>query len=251
MKERFPEIDALTADFRKKAARLRQSERDELARWIEFSWIHHDNALEGTVTQLEEIRDAIAGATPGDSSLLPVYRVVRSQKAGIDRVREEAGRKQVRLRIGLIRELHALFLEDGVDPKKVPYRRDIPIHRLYFHDIAVPEKIAQRMTRLLAWADSAEFRKHHPIAAAVLFHHKFMEVFPFQAHSGRVGRLLLNLILMHGGYEPVVIHGTDRHRYYEGLREDPADLARIVEDAMDNSLRSWARMVTQRHLLVV
>jgi Fic family protein len=74
-----------------------------------------------------------------------------------------------------------------------------------------------------------------------------MEIFPFSQHSGKIGRLLANLVLLHSGYEPVVIHSSDRHRYYEALRAEIEELSVIIEDSMENTLRSWLKLVTHGH----
>jgi Fic family protein len=251
MKERFPELDALTADLRRMTAKLRQPERENYQRWMEWTWIHHDSAIEGVVTQLEEVKEALSGTQPSDSGLVPVYDEIRAHREAIRLVQEEAARKAVRLRMTFLRDLYALFSGLDLSAGKNCYRRDIPIHRLYFHDIAAPERIGYRMKRLVAWADSAEFRKHHAISAAILLHYQFMEVFPFPTHSGKIGRLIMNLVLMNSGYDPVVIHASDRHRYYESLRGEPEDLAQVVEEAMENSLRSWAKILEQRRMLDV
>ena len=250
MKERYPEIEALTAVLRKRIARLRVAEREGFHRWVEYSWIHHDSSLEGLVTQIAEAREAAAGVNPVDSSLMPVYRELRNHLEAIRLVRVEAARKKLRVRMEFVRGLYHLFVGAEDDPRTSCYRRDIPIHRLYFHDIAAPDRIAYRMQRLVTWSDSADFRRHHPFSAAILLHHRFMEAFPFPSHSGKIGRLLLNLVLLHHGFLPVVVHSTDRHRYYESLRGEPADLGPMIEEAAENSLRSWTKLTENRRMLV-
>lgn len=250
MKERYPEIESLTATLKKRIARLRVAERDGFRNWMMLSWIHHDSALEGLVTQVEEVREALSGGNPVDSGLAPVYRELRVHRQAIEMALEEAARKKLKLRMEFMRALYALFTGETIDARTNCYRRDIPIHRLYFHDIAPPDRIGYRVQRLIDWSDSAEFRRHHPISAAILLHHRFMEAFPFPSHSGKIGRLLLNMVLLHHGYQPVVVHSTDRHRYYESLRGDPEDLGLIVEEAAENTLRSWIKLCEQRRMLV-
>ncbi|MBI5489562.1 MAG: Fic family protein [Deltaproteobacteria bacterium] len=250
MKERYPEIEAQTAVLRRRLARLRVAEREGFHRWVEYSWVHHDSALEGLVTQIDEVREAAAGVNPVDSGLLPVYRELRLHLEAVRLVREESGRKKLRVRMDFVRGLYHHFVGDADDPHTSCYRRDIPIHRLYFHDIAPPDRIAYRMQRIVSWSDSADFRRHHPFSAAVILHHRFMEAFPFPSHSGKIGRLLMNLVLLHHGFFPVVVHSTDRHRYYESLRGEPEDLSAMIEESADNSLRSWTKLTEHRRMLV-
>ena len=57
--------------------------------------------------------------------------------------------------------------------------------------------------------------KLHVIERAALFHLKFEGIHPFVDGNGRTGRLILNLMLMQGGYPPVNVKFADRRRYYE------------------------------------
>ena len=64
-----------------------------------------------------------------------------------------------------------------------------------------------------------------------------MQVFPYTENTGRVARLLANLILLHGGYRvPCIIHATDRQRYYESLRLPEPILRDLTIEALDNGL---------------
>lgn len=250
MKERYPEIDAATALLDRRLRRVRVAEQQAFARSVDRVWIHHDSALDGLVVPMEEINAATSGQAPADSGLAPIYREVEAHLKAITKVREEAARRKPGIRMSFIRDLYETFAGEHYDPRRTCYRRDIPVHRLYFHEIAGPDRIAYRMNRLLTWANSAEFRKHHAIAAGTIFHYRFMEVFPFPTHSGKIGRLIMNLILISGGYHPVVLHYTDRHRYYESLRGEVEGLARLIEESMENSLRSSIRFVEQRKMLL-
>ncbi|MDI7268259.1 MAG: Fic family protein [Myxococcota bacterium] len=251
LKERYPEIDALTALLARKIRRLRAAESAAIRVVMDRVWIHHDCAIDGLVVPLEEIRAALAGQPPADSSLAPVHREVTAHREAVRKTREEAARAKPPLRMPFVLDLYGTFAGERYDPHKSCYRRDVPVHRLYYHDIAAPDRIAYRMKRLIDWAGQPDFRKRHPIAAATLLHHTFMEVFPFPTHSGKIGRLLMNLALMRAGYQPVVLHSADRHRYYESLRGDAEDLAFLVEESMENSLRSSIKLTEQRRMLAM
>jgi hypothetical protein len=44
------------------------------------------------------------------------------------------------------------------------------------------------------------------------------------------------MILFQAGYLPVIIHATDRQRYYESLRQPEAALRELTMDAIANGL---------------
>jgi Fic family protein len=58
---------------------------------------------------------------------------------------------------------------------------------------------------------------HFPERAAEL-HSTFERVHPFLDGNGRVGRLVLNLLLIRLGYPPAIIYKRDRERYMGALR---------------------------------
>jgi Fic family protein len=126
--------------------------------------------------------------------------------------------------------------EKEKDKEKAGYRKDMPLHRTYFHDIHQPSKIPAALEKLVDHTASAEFREFHPIQQAAHFQHAFMQIFPFTEHSGRVARMCSNLILVRANYLPVVIHSIDRQKYYESLRGPVANFRGLLMDAMENSL---------------
>lgn len=58
----------------------------------------------------------------------------------------------------------------------------------------------------------------HPIERLAQVHARFEHVHPFLDGNGRVGRLLLNLVLARLGYAPAIIQKRERPRYLQALR---------------------------------
>ena len=108
------------------------------------------------------------------------------------------------------------------------FRKDNPLHRLYFHEIATPDKIQPRLKKLVEWLDEEETQLMHPVDRAARAHFKFMSIYPFAKNSGKVARLLQNLMLLRDGFPPVVIHSIERQRYYDVLRTETAGLVPLV-----------------------
>jgi Fic family protein len=118
----------------------------------------------------------------------------------------------------------------------------VPLHRVYFHDIAAPDKIAPQMRSLLQWLASEEVKRTtHPTRIAAKAHSQFLHIFPLPKHSGKVARLLMNLLLMRDGYPPAILHSTDRQRYYEALKTSPDAVAAVIHEALDNAIESATR----------
>lgn len=241
-------------DFRSRYMEL-DDKTDELKEWIdeygerccefsehfEISWIYHENALEGVVLTYHEIKAAIDQKIISDVNLISTYQEIKNQKAAIEFVRNAANNKRTRINLDFVKKLQGILCDDVEGSEVGRYRRDIPLHRTYFHEIALPAKIPGRLQQLLQGASSNEFRRWHPVKQAAAFHHEFMQIFPFTEQSGMVGRFLMNYFLMRAGYMPAVIHSVDRQRYYESLRSSPRALRELIVDSMDNSLESGIR----------
>jgi Fic family protein len=81
-----------------------------------------------------------------------------------------------------------------------------------------PEDVPKEMTTLLSWY-SKNKNKLHPIILAAYFHSAFETIHPFIDGNGRVGRLLLNLILHKKGYSMINIPNKQKYLYYKTLEK--------------------------------
>lgn len=63
--------------------------------------------------------------------------------------------------------------------------------------------------------------------------------------SGKVGRIFMNSFLLQGGYDVVIIHSSERQRYYETLRDGPEALRDLLLDNMDSALESQLKYVSE------
>lgn len=210
---------------------------------FDMSWIHHDNAIEGVVYEPGELVAAFQEQTVTDTALIPVYDEIRQYKAAINLIRDLAAKKKTEVNLDTIKTIYATLAPEEADPKgPIKYRKDIPLHRVYFHEIAVPDKIAPLMRSLMQWLASEEVKRTtHPTRIAAKAHSQFLHIFPLPKHSGKVARLLMNLLLMRDGYPPAILHSTDRQRYYEALKTSPDAVAAVINEALDNAIESATR----------
>ena len=80
-----------------------------------------------------------------------------------------------------------------------------------------PEKVPEEMKKLLSWHNENR-DKTYPLELAFKFHYKFERIHPFADGNGRVGRMLLNYILLNKGYFPVIIRNNQRGKYLLALQ---------------------------------
>jgi Fic family protein len=240
MRQRYLDIDDKINKV-KELIRKAGFDFGQFQKMYDISWIYHENALEGVVLSFPEIRSAVEQKLVSDVSMLPTYKDIRAQKNAVDDMREKSQSKRFHVSIAFLKEMHGTLVRDPQDAGI--YRKDIPIHRTYFHEIAAPAKIESQLQKVLDYLKDAKEAEIHPIEWASNVHHRFMRVFPFSTYSGFMGRLLLNFVLFRGHSWPVVIHSTDRQRYYEALRGSERDFRGFVADQMEDSLENAVRFL--------
>ena len=250
---RYMDLDDRTEDVRELMRERPGSAREFLEKY-ELSWVYHENAIEGLVLTHAELRQAFDPTGVVDSSMVHVFTEVRNQKAAMEFVKQEAANPVVKYSFSLVKKLYEILYQGLPNRMPVSLRRDMPLHRTYFHDIVQPVQIQPALEQLFDLMNGEEFGRMHPIKQATHSHHRFMEIFPFSDLSGKVGRMLMNVMLIRAGYMPSILHSTDRESYYEGLRLNATEFGHIIMDAMDNSLDnatkffipSWDEMSRRR-----
>lgn len=219
---------------------LSPAQRTSFEERFTMSWIYHDFALEGTVLHVSEIKASIDDEIISAPSLIPPYNHIIAMRDGIMHVLESRG-KRLMLNLDWLKKLHQILLPaDKRD--QVQYRKDNPIHRMYFHDLAPADKISYRMRKLTDWFRTDECKRAHPIELAVEVHREVIRIFPWPEISGRVARLAMNNILVNEGYWPATIHAIDRQRYYDVLRLDQDQLLDLVVDSVESGILSSSRL---------
>ncbi|MGC3997456.1 MAG: Fic family protein [Anaeromyxobacter sp.] len=236
MRTRYVDIDDRMEDL---AERMRADEElaQDFLQKYELSWLYHENALEGLVYSSQELAAALETPVLADATFASALRELRNHKLALDAVREEARNKKLKLGLSVVKRIYESLTQGMEGKNAAEYRKDMPLHRAYFHDIAQPPKIPALLQKLFDGTETADWRNAHPIQQAARLQHGFMQAFPYTDQSGRVARLLANLVLLHAGYRlPLIVHATDRQRYYEALRQPETVLRDLTIEALDNAL---------------
>ena len=235
------QTDQRWASIQERLTRASDDFRREYRESFDMSWVYHDSALEGVVYTFQELKTAIDPniTVVPDSSLQPVCEEIRRHNAAIELVRELSEKKRVPITVDVVKRIYLTLHPEEGDLKSVKYRKDIPQHRLYFHEYAQPDKIAYKVRQVTDWLNGPEPKKlKNPVKIAARVHYDLLRTFPFPTDSGKVARLLSNLILMRSGYPPAIIHSTERQRYYEALKGSLQTIVNLTNEAIENGFQS-------------
>ncbi len=213
---------------------------------LDMSWIYHDSALEGSVYTGQELRAAIdpTAQTITDGAIQPICEEIRRHREALDYIRDYASKKRQPITIDVVKKIYLILHPEEGDIKTVKYRKDIPQHRLYFHEYAPPDKITYKVRQIIDWTNDPETRRtRSAVRIAARAHYDMLRVFPFTTDSGKVARLFMNLLLLRNSYPPGIVHSTERQRYYEALKGSSATMTQIVHEAIENNLGSVEKLL--------
>ncbi len=239
--ERFARIE-------KRLEAMDDKTRKEFYFLFDQAWVSHDSALEGTVYTREEL-EAGFSADPilTDSSLQPAADEIRRHREAIEFVRDAGLKKKLPVTVDTLKKIFLILHPSEGDLKTVRYRKDIPQHRLYFHEYAAPDKIIYKVRQVIDWLNLPETKKtRHALRIAARAHYDLLRVFPFQTDSGKVARLFMNLLLYRSGYPAAIIHAKERQTYYEALKGEPNKIFRIVQDSVEDGLGSIEKLLDEQ-----
>jgi excisionase family DNA binding protein len=219
---------------------------------MEIAYTYNSNAIEGNTLSLGETRMIIReGLTVRGKSLIE-HLEAKNHPQAIAYIENIINNQ---LEEPNIREIHNLLFS-GLCENPGNYR-NAQVYLEGTNYIPPPAfEVAGLVEELVKWlkGNPEELR---PIELAAVFHHKLVAIHPFDDGNGRVGRLLLNLLLIQKGYPFTVIKTVDKQKYYDCLHEADAGnpkplvnfIARCIEQSLDLYLLAVEPTKKGNHLL--
>lgn len=105
-----------------------------------------------------------------------------------------------------------------------------------------PDEVESEMQELLDEIHSVDCIPYeNVIKIAAYFHMHFETMHPFADGNGRLGRMLLNYILMYYGLPPIVIFDNDKDTYYLALEvfDRTGELSGFVQFLKEQMVKTW------------
>ncbi len=214
---------------------------NKLREKMEIEYTYNSNAIEGNTLTLRETQMVIRqGLTVGGKSLSEHLEAKNHPKA-IEYVEKLATQKAIEktVRETVALEIHSLIFSGILE--NAGYFRNCQVYIEGCDYVPPPAcEVPRLMKELFDWLNENP-EELRPVELAAVFQHRLVSIHPFDDGNGRVGRLLMNLILINHGYPLTVIRQVDRKKYYDTLHKaDNGDLkpfanflARCVEQSLD------------------
>lgn len=183
--------------------------------WINFTedFVYNTNAIEGSTVSEEEVPKILHKKKPENEEEIETKGVAKA----VDYIRKT----KEDLSLDLLLELHKLCFEGSKSFAGKFREVNVVIKNSkgeIIHAGVPKEELDNYLEDFIKWYKENK-NKFKPLVLAAIIHNQFEYIHPFQDGNGRVGRLLLNFILLKNNYPPINIMLEDRQEYYKTLQE--------------------------------
>lgn len=212
--EELNELKILEAGAKIKVGHLTDEE------WLKFTeaFTYDTNAIEGSTVTETEVKDIL------ERNKHPDYRSdwEITETHGLAEAVKYIRKATEHISLKLIKELHKLCFKDSKSFagqfRKIG-QEVVVVDSLgrIVHRGAPARDITKLLTDLIEWYNKNKY-KYSPIILAAVVHNRFENIHPFADGNGRVGRLLLNNILLRHNKPPLNIELKNRQEYYLAIR---------------------------------
>ena len=183
--------------------------------WHRFTtyFIYNTNAIEGSTVQLNDVPQILNKKKFDDSEEAETKGVAKA----VDFIRST----KKDLSLVLIKKLHKLCFEGSKHFAGEFRNVEVVVKdgrgQIVHMGVSVSQ-LDNALRDLIEWHKKNK-NKFKPLVLAAIIHNQFEHIHPFQDGNGRVGRLLLNFVLIKNKYPPINILLEDRMEYYQSLQE--------------------------------
>lgn len=175
---------------------------------------YHSNAIEGNSLSLQETQMVIDYGVTIHGHPLREYLEATNHAEAYQYVTRLVEKREP-ISISTMLTLHSLVMDKILESKG--RFRAVAVYIRGSNMTPPPaQQVEGLMREWVKWI-YGEGLEYEPVTRAAIAHHGFEAVHGFEDGNGRVGRLLLNLMLMQEGYPPALLLYDWRTRYIHGL----------------------------------
>jgi Fic family protein/DNA-binding XRE family transcriptional regulator len=194
---------------------------------------YHSNSIEGsTLTEPDTAAILFDNAVLPDKTMVEQLEAKNHQTALMYLFDYIAQKKEINE--GLVLKLHGILM-NSIRPDAGEYRR----HGVRITGVNLPTANYLRIPDLIPKVlVDIKKKSKDVIALSANVHSRFEQIHPFSDGNGRVGRLLMNAMLLKENFAPAVIRQEQKQLYYTYLykaqtKDDHSQLENFLCDAVD------------------
>ncbi len=200
-----------------------------LDEWFKIELTYTSNAIEGNTLSRAETALVVEKGITVEGKTLQEYLEAVNHAEALTFIKSLVGKKRTEIKQSDILDIHCLILAK-IDMDNAGRYRRVPV-RIAGSTVIMPNpvKVPELMEQFIDWLHS--LLDLHPVTISAEAHYRLVTIHPFADGNGRTARLLMNLLLMQGGYPPAIIRKEDRSKYIDSLEK--TQLGGSLEDFIE------------------
>ena len=188
--------------------------------WKKFSEIfsYNTNAIEGSELTKKETEEVIRkGIWPVEKSKQDI-----AEALGVNEAIEYIRKTKEHISIELILEIHKIVFKNSKEFAGELRKKGEEVvvktgSGVIVHEGAPQNRVLALIKELVEWYH--KYKSNYPgILLATVVHNQFENIHPFADGNGRVGRILMNNILIKNNLSPISIDLKNQREYYAALQ---------------------------------
>ncbi len=205
-------MEKMRIEYKKILKKLSPAQLKDLFDRFTVNFTYESNAIEGNSLTLKDVAMVLHENTSiKGKSLREIYET-RNSREVVDLILKKKFKATEKNAL----KMHTMLVKDMQIPTGY---KTVPNYIQYREVVTTsPEKVPTAMKELFNWFEKNK-GKMHPLQLAAKFHGHFESIHPFEDGNGRVGRFLMNVILVNAGYPPIIIRKTQRISYFNALED--------------------------------
>ena len=208
--------------------------------WKQFTedFVYHTNAIEGSTVESQEVKEILENNKP-------IENKDEQETLNVSRAVDFIRNTKHEISLDLILKLHEICFQ-GTKHFAGKFRIVEVVVRNTQGEVVhrgIPvSQLQEALDDLISWyiKNKSNFK---PLVLSAIMHNQFEHIHPFQDGNGRVGRLLLNLILLKHNYPPINIRLENRREYYRSLHEYSKN--KDIKPTLKLLIKEYKRMLKQ------
>lgn len=190
--------------------------------FIKFTF--SSNKIENNQTRLIDVKTIFYGQTTGNyKGYDKTIKEIENHRDLCNRLVEIIRENNGKISVELIRDIHYYLAKDCLSENLLDrgerpgeFKKDYYV--VGVHDIGVrPSEVEDSLRFIIDEVNNIEINEDNAIKVISYLHCYFEAIHPFCDFNGRVGRLLINYILIANKLPPIIIFESDRKEYYLAL----------------------------------
>ncbi len=223
---------------------------EELVNRFFLKFTYSSNKIENNETRLRDVETVFRGEIVSDfKGNKKTIREIENHRDLCKDILKLCKENNLKLSTELIKHFHFVLMKDcfteellAKGEKEGEFKTGDYIVGL--HDVGVtPLEVGENLISLINEINAVKIDDNNALRVVSYFHCWFESIHPFADGNGRVGRMLLNYLLIGNNLPPIVLFENDREQYYLALEyfNETQEIYKMVDFLEEESHKTWVK----------